>query len=187
MTTSYSSTDKSAPMPSAPMKYLEDGRVDWGTMWDTFCAPAWDGGPPHRGTMLYAAVPADSTSAQYQAVVAELIRGITAVSGLPAAPAEPGWIAVACASPAMAQWLGESIVLENVAARWDAATLLLPAGPHYTLGGEIKNVITVIAKSHHYWIEHLPTDVKRTLAVQNWLAQMGERVQGWLRPHATRS
>lgn len=173
--------DKSAPMPAAPMKYLSDGSVDWGNMWETFCAPAWDGGPPHRGTMLYADVSADPTSPAYQIVVVELVRGIEAVSGLSAQAAEPGWLAVTCDSPEMAQWLGESIIVENVDARWRGATLLLPAGEHYTLQGEIKNVITVIAKSHHYWIEHLPTDVKRTLALQKQLTHLLERLRSWLR------
>lgn len=46
--------DKCAPMAPAPMKYLADGSVDWGNMWDTFCVLAQDGGPPHRPTMLRA-------------------------------------------------------------------------------------------------------------------------------------
>lgn len=33
-----------APMPSAPMKYMPDGKVDWGNMWDTFCELAQEGG-----------------------------------------------------------------------------------------------------------------------------------------------
>jgi len=30
----------------------------------------------------------------------------------------------------------------------------LPAGPAFRLDKEIKNVITVVAKTHHYWTEH---------------------------------
>jgi sirohydrochlorin cobaltochelatase len=32
--------------------------------------------------------------------------------------------------------------------------LFLPAGPTFRLDKEIKNVVTVIAKTHHYWKEH---------------------------------
>jgi hypothetical protein len=32
--------------------------------------------------------------------------------------------------------------------------LLLPAGPAFQLEKEIKNVITVLAKTFHYWTEH---------------------------------
>jgi sirohydrochlorin cobaltochelatase len=33
--------------------------------------------------------------------------------------------------------------------------LFLPAAPSFTLDKEIKNVVTVVAKTHHYWTEHL--------------------------------
>jgi sirohydrochlorin cobaltochelatase len=45
-------------------------------------------------------------------------------------------------------------VIENVLARREGSTLYLPAGPDFTLGGEIKNVVTVVAKTYHYWLEH---------------------------------
>ena len=64
------------------MKYLPDGSVDWGTMWDSYCARARDGGPPHRGTMLYANESSAPASDAYRAAVREIIRGITAVSRL---------------------------------------------------------------------------------------------------------
>jgi len=34
-------------------------------------------------------------------------------------------------------------------------TLYLPAGPQFRIEREIKNVITVLAKTHHYWQEHI--------------------------------
>jgi sirohydrochlorin cobaltochelatase len=38
--------------------------------------------------------------------------------------------------------------------RRDGAVLYLPAGPHFREEREIKNVVTVVATTHHYWIEH---------------------------------
>jgi sirohydrochlorin cobaltochelatase len=51
-------------------------------------------------------------------------------------------------------WLLRAIVVENVSVRRENNVLYLPAAPHFQLGGEIKNVITVVAKTHHYWTEH---------------------------------
>ena len=161
--------DKAAPMTSAPLKYLPDGRVDWGNMWDSFCALPRDGGPPHREALLYADETADAGSESYQLVVDEIMRGITAVSGLVAEPAQCGWIAVHCHSPAMARWLSEAITQENVQARCQDFTLFVPAGAGFSLKSEIKNVITAVAKTSHYWQAHLPSEVKRTLAFQEWL------------------
>ena len=115
---------------------------------------------------------------------AEIIRGIREVSGLAAVPGEPGWLAVRCESPAMARWLSEAIVAELVAARCDGPTLFVPVGAAYTITGEIKNVVTVVAKTTHYWHEHLPTEVKQTLAAQARLAALTTRVRGWLRRSA---
>ena len=54
----------------------------------------------------------------------------------------------------MAVWLLRAIVVENVSVRREGATLFLPAGPGYRVEKEIKNVITAVAKTHHYWAEH---------------------------------
>ncbi|MDP9311466.1 MAG: hypothetical protein M3R24_11395 [Chloroflexota bacterium] len=171
--------DKAAPMASAPLKYLPDGSVDWGNMWDTFCVLARDGGPPHRPTTLYAQEDSVIDSPEYQFVVTELIRGIQAVCGLTAQAAGPGWVAVHTNSVAMAQWLAESIEQEHVQARADGANLLVPAGSHFMVKGEIKNVITAVAKTTHYWHTHVPAEVKRTLAVQAWIDQQVTRVRTW--------
>jgi sirohydrochlorin cobaltochelatase len=55
----------------------------------------------------------------------------------------------------MAVWLLRAIVVENVCVRREGSVLFLPAGPHYHLEQEIKNVITVVAKTLHYWMEHI--------------------------------
>jgi sirohydrochlorin cobaltochelatase len=48
-----------------------------------------------------------------------------------------------------------AIVVENVCVRRERSVLFLPAGPAFRLEKEIKNVITVVAKTYHYWTEHL--------------------------------
>jgi sirohydrochlorin cobaltochelatase len=168
-------------MASAPMRYNDDGSVDWGNMWDSFCGLALDGGPPHRGTLLAAPVGEDAASPAYQAVVAELQRGIAEVSGLQARPAEAGWLAVDCPEAGMSGWLCDAINSENVQARFSGHTLFVPVGAGFALKGEIKNVITAVAKTSHYWREHLSPDVKRTLALQSRLAGVTTRLSGWLR------
>jgi sirohydrochlorin cobaltochelatase len=169
--------DKAAPMASAPMQYRDNGEVAWGEMWENFCALALEGGPPHRGDLLKAQLVPDTHSPTYQQAVQEIVRGIREVSGLPAAEARPGWIGITCPSPAMAGWLAEAIVAEQVEAKAEAHLLLVPVGDYYTVKGEIKNVITAVAKTTHYWGEHLPPEVKQTLAIQAKLAGIGR----WLR------
>jgi sirohydrochlorin cobaltochelatase len=168
--------DKRAPMPAAPMKYNKDGSVDWGTMWTNFCVLAQEGGPPHRGEMLRPQTDPDIHSATYQTAVTEIIRGINEVSGLTAVAAEPGWIAISCLSEEMAQWLSEAIAEENVTTRATDMVLLVPVGDYYSLKGEIKNVITAVAKTSHYWQDHLPTAVKNTLIWQAKLTRWSERL-----------
>lgn len=172
--------DKRAPMAAAPMVYAPDGSVAWGEMWDSFCVLAIDGGPPHRATLLEGGPTDDPDSEGYRFAAAEIARGVLAVSGLPVAPAETGWLAIGCHSPGMARWLAEAIIEENVAARDDGATLLVPVGANFTLKGEIKNVITAVAKTTHYWREHLPGEVKQTLEWQARLGGLRRRVATWL-------
>ena len=57
----------------------------------------------------------------------------------------------------MAIWLVRAIIVENVMARREGRVLYLPAGPRFTLDGEIKSIVTAVAKTHHYWIEHAAT------------------------------
>src|SRR5207249_1719270 len=47
--------------------------------------------------------------------------------------------------------------VENVSARRDGDVLYLPAGPYFRLEKEIKNVVTSLAKTCHYWTDHMPT------------------------------
>lgn len=173
---------ENSEMTSAPMKYLPTGEVDWGTMWNTFCKLASeDGGRPHRGEMMRVAPITTEASEAYEAVVAELVRGIKAVSNLPALPAEPGWVAVVCESSGMARWLSEAILQENVPARHTGHLLLVPAAANFTLKNEIKSVITVVAKTTHYWANHLPAEAKTALVWEARIANFLERLKSWRR------
>lgn len=143
-------------MAAAPFVWRE-GRPDWGAMWTTFCDLALHGGPPHRGPEQALRAPAGPASDSSPEMLAELERGILETTGLEAAPAGPGLIAIRCESPRMAAWLCAAIILENVDARVEGDRLLLPAGPDFRLEDQVKSVITVVAKTHHYWREHLET------------------------------
>ncbi|MEO7134686.1 MAG: hypothetical protein ABI024_10750 [Vicinamibacterales bacterium] len=145
-------------MGSAGLRFGADGKVAWNEMWATFCDLAMAGGPPHKGTLLEPAsrLAVDAQPAEYAAVIHELCRGVRMVSGLPVHPSvSPGWISVSCESESMAGWLLRAITVENVAVRAGGAILDLPAAPHYRIEKEIKNVVTVIAKTCHYWMGHL--------------------------------
>jgi sirohydrochlorin cobaltochelatase len=147
-----------ASMGSAGLKYGSDGRVAWDEIWGAFCDLAMAGGPPHRGTLLEpgSAAEIDAETCRYVKVVEEICRGIGMATDLTASPsAIPGWVCVWCASQTMAEWLVRAIVMENVSARCEGRMVDLPAGPGYRIEKDIKNVITAIAKTSHYWIEHM--------------------------------
>jgi sirohydrochlorin cobaltochelatase len=155
------------PMGSAGLKYGPDGRVAWDQIWGSFCDLAMAGGPPHKGRLLEPGGrdAIDAEPQRYEEVVEEICRGITLASELPAqASREPGWVSVDCYSETMASWLLRAIVMENVSAKSRGRELLLPAAPHFQLEKEIKNVITVIAKTTHYWMEHMSRPQKSAIA-----------------------
>ena len=146
-----------APMGTAFMRYDEAGRVAWDQMWTSFCDLALAGGPPHRGTLLEPVSPEEIQAhrEEYARVLAEIQRGLTMVTDLPVLSGkQPGWIGLQCIDEEMALWLLRAIIVENVCVRREGCTLWLPAGPAFQLEKEIKNVITVVAKTYHYWTEH---------------------------------
>jgi sirohydrochlorin cobaltochelatase len=114
---------------------------------------------PHTGGKLLEPVAPEEVRAApgaYEDVVAEIERGIQLVTGLPTVHSEsPGWVGLVCSDEEMALWMLCAIVVENVCVRREGSVLFLPAGPAFRLEAEIKNVITVVAKTHHYWTEHL--------------------------------
>lgn len=152
-------TVSAAPMGAAPLKFDADGQVAWNEIWTDFCDLALAGGPPHRGDLLEPIAPeaVAADPAGYARVLAELERGIRMVTGLETVTSAPGWIGMRCPDEEMALWLLRAIVVENICVRREGTTLFLPVGPHFRLEHEIKNVITVVAKTHHYWTEHVVT------------------------------
>ena len=163
-------------MGSAGLKYDNDGRVAWDQIWGTFCDLAMAGGPPHKGTLLEPASRTDVDAApdRYAAVTGEICRGIVLATGLDARSSVlPGWIRIVCYSEAMAAWLLRAVVMENVAARCEGRRLDVPAGPHFRLEKEIKNVVTVVAKTSHYWLGHMPPSQRQAIS-ELFLAMEGE-------------
>jgi sirohydrochlorin cobaltochelatase len=168
-------------MGSAGLQYGRDGKVAWDEIWGSFCDLAMAGGPPHKGTLLEPGGKEEiATQAdRYGEVVEEICRGITMVTGL-CAERSPvsGWVRMYCTSAAMAGWLARAIVMENVSASFKGLALDLPAGPAYRIEKEIKNVITVIAKTCHYWLQHTSparhqaiADLLRTMELESPLLQ----------------
>jgi sirohydrochlorin cobaltochelatase len=148
----------SAPMGAADLVYDEDGQVAWGAIWEGFCDLAIAGGPPHRGDLLEPATRdvVEAAPGAYTRALDELARGLRLITGWAIVrDAAPGWIGLVCPDEEAAIWLLRAILSENIAARREGATLFLPAGPHFAIEKEIKNVVTVTAKTHHYWTEHI--------------------------------
>ncbi len=170
--------DLAKPMAAAPMKYTDDGKVDWGNMWDSFCVLASAGGPSHRATMLEPETNADVNSEAYQNTAKEIIRGIYLVSGLRATTANPGWIAVECPMDGMADWVAEQAVLENVRFRSEGNHFFVPCGENWGVKAEVKNVVTVVAKTTHYFADHVPNDMKATMVVEEGLSKLGAVFKG---------
>lgn len=147
------------PMGSAGLKFAPDGKVAWDEIWQSFCDLAMAGGPPHKGALLEPGRPEAVAAAleRYREVVDEICRGVTMASELPAGDSPvPGRVRVRCFGDTMADWLLRAITMENVAVtRAGELDLDLPAAPHFRLDKEIKNVVTVVAKTTHYWMGHL--------------------------------
>jgi hypothetical protein len=155
------------PMGSAGLQFDADGRVAWNEIWDSFCDLAMAGGPPHKGKLLEPGTSSDIDAAPYRqaAVVQEICRGVRMVTGLETETSPvPGWIRVRTLGTGMAGWLLRAIVMENVAVRAEGVALDLPAAPAFRLEKEIKNVVTVIAKTCHYWMGHIPRVQQRAIA-----------------------
>lgn len=149
---------KPVSMGSAPLAFDMDGNVEWDRMWGSFCDLAMAGGPPHKGNLLEAGTQESilAEPERYAKVCDEIVRGIALATRLRAEPSSSqGWLRVACKSHTMAEWMLRAITMENVSVRLEEGAILLPAGPAFRMEKEIKNVITVAAKTTHYWSSHL--------------------------------
>ena len=167
-------------MGTAALKYDEQGLVAWNEIWTSFCHLALAGGPPHRGTLLRPIAAAEIVGQPdaYKAVVAELERGIRMTTWLATArSATPGWVGIRCYDEDMSGWLERAIVAENVSARRERNVLFLPAGPGFRVEKEIKNVITCVAGTYHYLLDHVsagarPAGLGRSLIEPPTLADL---------------
>jgi sirohydrochlorin cobaltochelatase len=160
-------TVQPTPMGSAALRYDADGRVAWDEIWGSFCDLAMAGGPPHKGRLLEPGRPSDAVSMpeRYSQVVQEICRGVRMVADLEGSPApDAGWVRIRCFNDTMAAWLLRAITMENVAVRSTDNALDLPAAPSFRLEKEIKNVITVTAKTCHYWTGHMPREQQHAIA-----------------------
>ncbi len=154
-------------------------------MWDTFCDLAMAGGPPHKGRWLAPcnAAEVDASPERYDEVVQEIRRGRGLVTGLDIRPSsDPGWVPVVCFGEAMAGSLTSAIVMENVAVRLRRATIDLPAAPDFRVERELKNVVTVLAKTCHYWIDHMPYSQQAQITAL--LSEMDREAPLVMPPHA---
>ncbi len=145
-----------APMAAAPFVFRDDGTPDWSTMWQGFCELALYGGPSHRGEDEALEKPTTATDEIVEDdMIDEIRRGVLETTGLSALPAPGGWLAIRCDSKRMAAWLCATIILENVDARSEDDTLYVPGDRGFELKNQVKSVITVVAKTHHYWQAHI--------------------------------
>jgi hypothetical protein len=142
----------SSPMSSAPFVWRSDGRPDWRVMWGDFCELALFGGPPHRGpeNPLRAVVEPDPL-VDTVGIIAEIQRGIWETTGLDSDLVRAGWLGIL----SRGAWRrGCAAIPENVDALCEDECLLVPASERFTVENEV-SIITVVAKIHHYRIEHV--------------------------------
>jgi hypothetical protein len=154
-------------MGSAGLKFDAANRVAWDEIWDHFCDLAMAGGPPHKGKLLEPGMPGEIAlqRERYGEVVQEICRAIRMVSDLAVEESSnPGWVRMTCRTEVMAGWLVRAIAMENVSAHLDGASVELPAGPQYRLEKEIKNVVTSVAKTSHYFDGHIEKAQQRRIA-----------------------
>jgi hypothetical protein len=160
-------------MGSAGLKYGPDGKVAWADIWGSFCDLAMAGGPPHKGKLLEPGSPAEIAAdyERYVDVADEICRGIRLATGLKATLSYvSGWLSMGCESETAADWLVRAITMENVSAAREGDVLYLPVGAAYRIEKEVKNVVTAVAKTSHYWFDHTWPSQKREIG--DLLSQM---------------
>ena len=153
-------------MGSAGLKFDPAGRVAWDEIWESFCDLAMAGGPPHKGNLLEPGTKdqIEQQPDRYRTVVQEICRGIRMVSDLAVEPSQnAGWVRVMCFDRVTAGWLVRAIVMENVSARMQGNVVELPAGPRFRVEKEVKNVITAVAKTYHYFDGHIASGQRRQI------------------------
>ncbi|WP_130425112.1 hypothetical protein [Edaphobacter modestus] len=133
----------------------------------------WQGAPA-QGKLLERGTPEQilAEPVRYAEVCEEIVRGIELAARSKATPSSsPGWMRVQCSNHTMAEWLLRAITMENISVRLEEGEILLPAGTAFRVEKEIKNVITVTAKTTHYWCGRLIR--LQQIGVANLFYQLG--------------
>ena len=152
-------------MGSAALQFASDGSIAWDQIWRGFCDLAIAGGPPHKGRLLAPSAETANDAASLDRAQAELLRGLRLAAGMQAEPSpRAGFVRVHGLSPTFAGWLLRSITLENVAVyQAERGTIDLPCDASFRVEKEIKNVVTVAAKTAHYWHGHMPEEQRTAI------------------------
>ena len=144
-------------MGSAKLKRDADGRVVWGEIWTTFCHLALAGGPPHRGRLL-PPVPtgeAKEHPAEQHAVVAEIEARHPIDDGFEdRAQPHARLDRRALLRRRHGRLAGAGDCRRECHRPARRNVLYVPAGPHFQIEKEIKNVVVSLAKTCHYLLDH---------------------------------
>ena len=157
-------------MRSAGLKYATDGNVAWNEIWATFCDLAMAGGPPHKGTLLEARPRPTSIDApeRYDEVVEEICRGVTMVTDLDVPIPDSGLDPRDCSQRRDGR-LAAARDRDGERRRAAEGEPRSAGRPALRLEKEIKNVVTVIAKTCHYWMGHVAArSSARSAPVRGW-------------------
>ena len=141
------------------LQFRDDGRPDWS---DDVAGVLRAGAvrrpaaPRHDGRSRHRPEPVETRSFVDE-MIEEIGRGIEETTGLIARRRREA----GCASVRL-QAHGRVDVrdhlLENVDARIEDEVLYVPGDAGFDLKDQVKSVITVVAKTHHYWQEHIANE-----------------------------
>lgn len=148
--------DKAKPMAAAPIVYDDSGKVAWDKMWDSYCNLAKEGGPSHRGKDQSIIKKSHITpeTEEYRAAMNEALRGVGLIVPYKLSEDNDGWITLELETSNKAKWFNEVINEENVEAKQNGKTILLPINDDFDVTHDVKSIITVVGKAHHYWKIH---------------------------------
>lgn len=147
------------PMASAPFVYDEQGRIAWDKMWESYCYLAKDGGPAHRGeAQKIEKVDRDMLSvaknSNFSKISEEALRGVSLILPYPIKIDNKGWLIISLVSENVAKWFCEVINEENVVCEQHEKDIYLPLNDTFDIDHDVKSIITVAGKAHHYWTKH---------------------------------
>jgi sirohydrochlorin cobaltochelatase len=169
------------PMAAAPFVYDEKGQIAWDKMWESYCYLAKDGGPAHRGkSQRIKKKDRDMSSvvknSNFSKISAEALRGVSLILPYPITISDDGWLIISLHSQNVAKWFSEVINEENVVCEQHVKDIYLPLNDTFDIEHDVKSIITVAGKAHHYWTKH------RTFFSKMMVILFGIDPQ-WISPH----